>query len=435
MIVKKRETSLAPETEYTLDGAVECSDIDAGTAGLMRLYVEQKQFDDALGDLRVDYTNYYGYRNGFRDALRALGAEIFAKAPRNEQIGACAVGLLHGRYQASQLAYHVATWSIADMVEGGCLQAWKTTIQSKDGLTPSPRNMRRLASPNWIRRRFKSDQDVINLRHLVSGVLTRLDRNLTPTEMRDASRDFDRMVLAQMDREREKEREFWRQQGLAERAYGDAEKSFCPGSKKKAERRRYRKVARKAASTAVAIVGSESVSRFVRGEYVRIPGQTIDFQVKRRALAASNGHGALDIAVHDKGTGDHLADLCLYFENTPALDQMTAIKLHLATGLEGELLETANVTRTTELGATHPVLVERKRVRDARAPVSPQVAELAAMIEGQTTTMATYEDRRKRDQDYWDAHKAIWLEVADIHILGRARRFMGPPSHSELAHY
>ena len=123
-------------------------------------------------------------------------------------------------------------------------------------------------------------------------------------------------------------------------------------------RKQRRKVVTKALRLVDTILGRDAATLFVRGDELILEGRRFNFSVRRKSLFAI-GHGGLSISVTDK---NHvlLVDLCFYFDETPAPDQLAALALHVKAGAEDEILKTANVIQY------HPAAHASADLRDAR---------------------------------------------------------------------
>ena len=113
------------------------------------------------------------------------------------------------------------------------------------------------------------------------------------------------------------------------------------------------------------------------------------------------GHMGLHVTAACPTTGVRLADLCVYHENTPALDQLTALSLAMQAGEEDEILKTANLSRVTDAGRAHPLILERgiaeRRVR-------------------------RYDEVREKNEAYWLETKQMWTDTLGVFVLGRMWR-------------
>lgn len=104
------------------------------------------------------------------------------------------------------------------------------------------------------------------------------------------------------------------------------------------------------------INGKQTVDAFISGEEIDVKGSIFDYTVRKT-------YGLLDkratfksipysLTLFDKDSGLELARLCVYFDNTPILDQVYGFLMYISAGAEYEkrILETANVFMPTEAG-------------------------------------------------------------------------------------
>jgi len=144
----------------------------------------------------------------------------------------------------------------------------------------------------------------------------------------------------------------------------DDSAEFADRAEKVCPRGTLRRVIKRAFRTAVRVLPAADVSKFARGDSIRLEGQKLDLIVERSGSLAGIGAHQLDITLAERG-GKRLADLCLYIDNTPALDQLTGLALAMAAGDEHDLVRDANVIRVYPAGENHPLLMGRKRAQVA----------------------------------------------------------------------
>jgi hypothetical protein len=153
------------------------------------------------------------------------------------------------------------------------------------------------------------------------------------------------------------------------------------------------------------------------------------------ALAAI-GHSAIALEALAPN-GETLADLCFYVDETPAIDQLTAVALHVAAGEEQDIVSAANLITTSPAATGHPIFVQKR---------SEQAAELADMVrrhdrgegvifDNNGNPMPLPRGRRRlldlmaegpcfremakeRDDNYWHETKDIWTEAVQVYMLG-----------------
>jgi hypothetical protein len=107
------------------------------------------------------------------------------------------------------------------------------------------------------------------------------------------------------------------------------------------------------------IAGAETARASLDGEQITVNGRKFDFRL-RVANLRSTAHGAIEVFVTDKDAVE-LASLCVYIDQTPALDQMAALILDVTAGNEDEIIRRANVIRSTKAAATNTAFCEIRR--------------------------------------------------------------------------
>ena len=149
-----------------------------------------------------------------------------------------------------------------------------------------------------------------------------------------------------------------------------AEAAAPRSGRERREARRLRDLARRALARSRDLLenlaGRERARAWLAGDTVTVEGRRFDFRL-RVADIRSTGHGALDVSVTDKD-GIELAALCVYAPDTPALDQISAMVLHVSSGDEDEILRRANVIRASEAGLADAAFREVRQSRLAAEP-------------------------------------------------------------------
>jgi hypothetical protein len=163
----------------------------------------------------------------------------------------------------------------------------------------------------------------------------------------------------------------------------------------KAAIKQARKVLRKSFDLAKSLCGDDAC-RFLGGETVDLRGDKFVLRVKKRAHI--NGHGAIGVELWDVD-GDKLANVCIFVDSTPLMDQFTAFALYMASGLEDEIVRVGNLTALTDKAKTYEVISEKHR-----HSAHPSVAEILGDIQrdprkpGKNTVLM----ERRKFQDLFD---------------------------------
>ena len=135
-------------------------------------------------------------------------------------------------------------------------------------------------------------------------------------------------------------------------------------TEKKNARKARRKVLRRSSEFLRKLIGKEQTTLFIGGNEVKVEGERFIFSVKVNYIY-STSHGALDIRVLEKNSGDYLCNLCWYVSKTPAIDQMAAMILAVQTGDEESIIEIGNA-----FAVQNETLAKHPQVHDLIQPVN-----------------------------------------------------------------
>lgn len=424
------------ETEYAIDVLLDEMEIDGATSMAIRLYGDRQIVNDIIDNRRIEDDELTSeYFRGVRQhkmaaskRLTAYASELIFQLPLDGQGAMASIALTHMDHVCRQTAEFMSRWAIGDKAEGGYAERYNRPPRVQKGtVLPYKKDWRRLHAPSWIRRYIKREEESHRVRATASRVLARI-RHLDPRSIHGGVEVFRhqideaarrRMVYEDQQRDTIQEALF---------AGASAQEAIECRIKLKAKYRRIahrkrkeaRKVALRGLATAQTIVGPDKASAFVRGEPVVLEGVNLDLAVRRRHGVAHKDHGAIALQALAKG-GEPLADLCFYVEDTPAIDQLTAIALHVQSGSEQDIISAANVISSTPAGLNHAAFVE-KRTQQAQ-----EMAQ-ALILNGdrQPTFWPAHpqmerdfrELARERDKAYWKATQHIWLEGLGVFMLG-----------------
>lgn len=405
---KLQTSEIHPEDLYVLDCCCEDDTIDAGTSVVLRLYGDRSIIRDCVANTPVAI-GPYPWRQSIGERMMSYADQIIAELPASRRGELAACSLIHMHHIRVSTSEYLACAAISDIVEGGWCQNYKRPPQGwgTDRLYPYFKDHRRLHSPQWIRRYVKRDDEAHRLRRFARRVLDRA--SAVPMDMvRGDICRFEADFTAVKERQRERDRLFRASMALgldfedaANLAHGGDKSERALSQVLKRDRsvlKTRRRVLKRAARTAECVVGRDVVSAFARGERAVVMGETAGFAVRARNLHAS-GHGAVEIDVlsPDQKT---LGELCFYIEDTPALDQLTAIALHCAAGCENEIIETANIISVTAAGAGHPLLMK---------PNPPGIMPGAPIVDAEAV----------RNSIYVQETGHIWSHALGAHMLGK----------------
>jgi hypothetical protein len=412
--MQPRRTAPAPEVEYFLDGAQDNVELDSCSAMTLRLYG-----DDAVM-LPIATQTFNGYRERRVHCLQmaAVADEILPHLPEHRRAGLIHMGLKNTLREVEQLAEIYANWAIDDEVEGGAMEPWRDVYRMRNGVI-FKRTMRRLRSPKFIRRQVKKHAgEATHLTDLANIMLRRM-RAVPIGSIRP-----DRAIMddfrAQINFKR------------------------VPIKTERAKIRADRKMIVRSLNTAISILGQETVSAFLRGEEIKIAGSESILILRKRGALTDRGHGCLSVGLADRN-GTRLADLCTYIESTPTLDQLAGFALWMQAGEDGEAIKEANVVSLSEAGEGHPLLV--RETRRAREDLQDQIAaygrlygtnaaeQILGIIDGTNPLcrrrrrrhppqQLTYEEKRQRNDAYWQETKEHWIGAMVVLVLGRSAKFL-----------
>ncbi|WBU27508.1 hypothetical protein OOZ54_12470 [Rhodopseudomonas palustris] len=391
--------------EYFLDGALEAEEINSLAHAALTLLGDRQTISEIVD---VPGTGLWLLRERWAicDRLDAYAHQIVGDLTREEQQSFAAFGLLREPHKLLGLAEVLANFNFEDETCGGALQPYRRWIRCKPDYSPTPRARRRLYAPAAIRRYVRLEgQSVPRACALAAGL-----RRLPAADPADAH-----LVSALLHEQREQHRDAYLEERLSfENEQRGRWHSLLTGGR--GIGRQDRKAVQRAARFAAGVVGADQVSTFARGGAVRLCGREIDLQVARSRSIASVGHGALDVQVLDpKGT--RLANLCVYFEKTPAIDQLAAIALHVQAGSEMEIMQTGNLFNVTADGANHPLTAGKLATRSAddRAIVDVEAA-------ARRLRPTDHERRWIARETYWNQTSAIYYSAVEVQVWGRDAR-------------
>jgi hypothetical protein len=421
-----RKTQLPHHIEYFLDGASESMELDGGSYFLCHLYGDPDRLA-AIVDPPLPLTPERAMAKDFRLRERTTreichdlinyADSLLPQIPVEQRGAVVYAGFSWIKYAIDQLAECQANWAVTDATVGGCLQPFLKKYNLKRNGSIPPRLNRRLHAPNFIRRYVKSENGSLELRAVCTQVMRRCAT--VPKEYVKSGH-----LVADMERQRQAFPLSGEQEtlavDLADRtdALVDAPQRRVKLSAKgrrelRARRKVHHRVLRRAAVIASAVLGASTVSALARGEPIKIEGDTAKFELTRRDSLARVGHGALRVSMLDK-SDRRIAELCVYFEGTPAIDQAVAFSLYAKAGLESEIIETANVTSREE-GADHPLLAAKRAAR-----AEPAVADVMTALNN--FRHEPYDRWRARCEQYWNETRGIWIEALTVFVTGQNRR-------------
>ena len=143
--------------------------------------------------------------------------------------------------------------------------------------------------------------------------------------------------------------------------------------------RQGRKAARKGMRLYGQLFGEEGIRTFVRGDTLQIKGVQFDYRVRKtisivdHSARPTSGHIPYQLDIYDK-SGAFLAGGCVYFQDTPVIDQIIGLSLHVR-DREDELifLQSTNMLRRGDAYYDDPVLPDLKNDRRPGTALEPSL--------------------------------------------------------------
>ena len=400
--MQARRTAPVPEVEYFLDSAQEQAEMDACSAMTLRLYGDDVVM---LPIVTQKFENYHVRREHCLTLIE-MADDILVRLPEKRRAGLVHTGLRNITYEIINLAEMISSWAIDDAVEGGAFDPFRDQVRSRKGII-FKNTMRQLRSPRYARRYVKRRAGEASHLKQLAQIMVRRAAALPGPALQDQSLTHD--WRAQLN---------WSQVRTAA-VHLDAE-------------RKKRKVILRSLRAATSIVGTETVSAFLRGEEIKLIGSESILVVRKRGLLTDTGHGCLSVGLLDR-SGTRLADLCTFVEDTPCLDQLSAFALWMASGEDREVIKTANVIDVTNEGRGHPLLIRPSRdliceqaMAELIMRLGPEQADqIIAMIEGKRNPRGkvfvrqlTYEQHQARNKAYWEEMRGHYIEAMMVLVIG-----------------
>ena len=341
--------ALPNDVQYFLDCALDSHDVNPFCHGALTLYGDPKVVSGIV-DSSVDM-----YDRINNTCPKGLSLDAYAYSltiPTVERRALVASALIAEPSRLKDLAECLSSWNYDDSTEGGALEPFRRGHErlNRDE-TPWKRTAAKLHAPLAIRRYVKLHRSQAAQKRLAAENLRRETWPSSPSEASAITEIFSerrRQYIAAAQR-------------LAITQLSTLEGTLTRHKIKVV--REQQKIARRAAASAESILGAESVRIFARGDPVFLSGHLFVFAVTGSALAI--GNGATTIALLKTEDRKPLAGLCLYFDGTPALDQLAAIALHIRAGEELDLVDAGNLYAVTAEGVADPYLASRMISRRA----------------------------------------------------------------------
>lgn len=396
-MIATQTTPLPPDTRYVLDEALSSYDINAFDHLMLTLFGDRRVICEMI-DKKPDIVKQrlWPAIAAFCLQLDRYAHEIADQLPEETQQPFVAATLLRERERMESLAECHAGWNYEDSTTGGAMKRYLKHKQLTRKLEPRGQIARRLRDQASIRR-YVTTLDCSSTRHaerLAEGIRTRRPWPKSADDMSALDGYF-----------REQSENY-------ERARRAATATMMQKADPPDVKRKRRKMLSRSASTSTTVLGRAAVSALIRGEAIKLEGRLLDFSVRVIELS-QKGHGGTEIYLESGGT--RLGGLCLYFNDTPALEQAAAIALHIQADEELDLLDTGNLYNVTAAGHSNPFLVDRlRRASEERQQLELEMQALAPEIARRPQVMRflNQELLREKQADY--VTKFVPLYIAPL---------------------
>ena len=416
-----RQSPLPGPVEYSIDGATEAAEIDACTSSTLRLYGDPATLEEIVGKPLTEaqiIERREMWARGQRPEtvpraqiarhMMAHADDILVNLDERRRGALIYDGLRGVRFSISTMCEVYSNWALTDTIEGGSMERFKEAneIRLDRFGRPYRRTYRKLCSPSFIRRYIRHSRELDTMRVSTTVLLRRLNAVPVRCVRNDPEiwADMDAQLAAFVEHRKkqvaEEERIFWRNAIPAD-----------PRATPKADPKR-RKILKRASAIASSVLGVAAVNALARGEKIKVDGPTLSIEMKKRGMLSDVGHGGLSVSLVDH-SGVLLADLCIYQDSIPVIDQAVGFALMVQSGLEKEFVDEANIIRTTPSGEANPMVVERYK------------KSLAANIINTPLHMRgrwSYDQEREWSRKYLAATRPVWVDVMTTALLGRSRK-------------
>ena len=333
---------LPPGVEYFLDCANESDEMGAFAHAVLTLLGDRKLVPEMIDLDR-------GARRRGRwllcQELDAYAHQLVRDLADHEQRAFVAADMRWEPMRLLRIAEYLAHFNFEDETRGGANLPFRRYCRHDRNFDPSPRARRRLYSPQWIRRYAKMEDQSVPMARAMADRLRSLP-TAAPT---------DRRLIDDLRAEQREAQKFLQHEAARQTYREGLRQKFSPYPVLDKPQRR---AIRRATEFASSVVGREDVATFVRGGTVRLRGPELMLEISRGRSLTTVGHGALDVRLCDTD-GTRLANVCVFFDGTPALDQLAAVALHVEAGEAKSLISTGNLFAVTDAGAAHAIVRQR----------------------------------------------------------------------------
>ncbi|WP_456717694.1 MULTISPECIES: hypothetical protein [unclassified Bradyrhizobium] len=195
----------------------------------------------------------------------------------------------------------------------------------------------------------------------------------------------------------------------------------------KRKEKRLRKAINRSYALLSSIAGRQTARACIDGDTIVVDGKKFDFRL-RVANLRSTAHGAVEVFVTDKDAVE-LAALCVYIDQTPALDQMAALILNVTSGNEDEIVRRANIIRSTQAAAENREFRQIRESIERPRQIMPAMAQKNSVPDRRSPEEFLPEVRRKLAAEI---DRTIWKPMAGL-LACEWLQFTEPTDKSPLA--
>jgi hypothetical protein len=210
--------------------------------------------------------------------------------------------------------------------------------------------------------------------------------------------------------------------------YGNNISTDIIPNNKKIKKKTNRKAFLKGINLFKSLFGSDMINLFLDNKSFIISGKYYNYRFKKKSslltyTCITNGLNIqYDLEILDIKSGILLGNLCTIFKDTPIIDQMIGIILHIQNGQEKEILNNTNVFNKTEnFGSSSHYLLKNQST-----PPTPSILDLEqiANMNEENNKFKTFQIKHSKSI-YTDIQNRIKSKLNNLDILKLAKN---PPN-------
>lgn len=245
----------------------------------------------------------------------------------------------------------------------------------KGKLLLKQRGLKEVTSRRYIRRAIRN---IPELQHMLSE-MEKFHSAIAPTieNYRNGVKGGIALNITEREAAREEIREVLLREGQHEVIRGPhfyrwKQKQLGPQKK---EVKKKRKALFKSYTMLSKFLGKNAADLYIGGTSVVITGNHLKIKVTKNCTSSTNWR-TNNIDIYDLND-NYLCRSCVYFDSTPAPEQIVSFFLLFKSGRELEVITGGNISRISEIGYKFPAITEMVQRQSTRIP-----AELCAIIDG-----------------------------------------------------